>query len=162
MKLSTASPDAFIVAMAAALVYVPQRLEHNILTEATRNAEQIVRQFKTLRKYYTQNIVKKALASQALKPAIDHQSRADGIPLPATMIHDLSELLNEQGTTIKLYSEFPFPNRNNRVLDEFEHNAWAALTGDASQSFVQRQRLGEREVVRVAVADTMVSEVCVG
>ncbi len=160
-KMSVPTVLVLMVAIAATLVYVPQRLEHNIVSGVTREAERTVRQFKTLRAYYTQNIVKKALASGALKPAIDHQGREDGIPLPATMIHDLSELLNEQGTTIRLYSEFPFPNRRDRPLDAFEHDAWSALNTDASRSFVERHTLEGREVVRVAVADTMVSEVCV-
>jgi hypothetical protein len=50
-----------------------------------------------------------------------------GIPVPATFIHDISELLKEEATSILLYSRYPFPNRAKRQHDEFQAAAWNYL-----------------------------------
>ena len=88
-----------------------------------------------LRSYYTNNVVSKILSNSAIKPAIDHADRKDKIPLPATMIHDLSDQLNEQGISIKLYSQYPFPNRAQRRLDDFQQQAWDFLNANPENIF---------------------------
>ena len=52
-----------------------------------------------------------------MKVAVDHAG-ADAIPLPATMIHDLSARLSksELGVRLRLYSSHPFPSRKDRTL----------------------------------------------
>jgi methyl-accepting chemotaxis protein len=88
----------------------------------------------------------------------------DGIPLPATLIHDMSELLSKKSgdnVKLKLYSEYPFPNRKDRKLDEFGKQALAAFAGDPSSVFVRQEKFEGMDVVRVAVADKMVAQACV-
>ena len=118
-------------------------------------------QFKALRKYCAQNVVKKAIGNGACHRIVQSRFRGSTIPLPATMIHELSEVLGEQGTTLKLYSPFPFPNRADRTLDTFADSAWEALSTDPDKPFVQTETVDGHEVVRVGIADTMVAEVCV-
>jgi methyl-accepting chemotaxis protein len=143
------------------LIAVPLVSENNLKRTAAENAQRTVKQFKILRSYYTKNIIAKALASKALKPSIGHKGTPGQIPLPATLIHDLSELLTEAGTTLKLYSPYPFPNRANRKMDSFGDQAWEALTSDPATPFVRSVVIDDREIVRVAVSDTMVSPICV-
>ena len=50
-------------------------------------------QFRALRSYYTEHVVNKVKASGALNILSAHDCGPDTIPLPATMIHDLSEVL---------------------------------------------------------------------
>ena len=77
------------------------------------------------------------------------------------MILDLSKILREQGTVINLYSPLPFPNRKDRVMDEFGKDAWAALLQDPTSVFVRRDVMNGSEVVRVAVGDTLSAQGCV-
>lgn len=96
-----------------------------------------------------------------MKPAINHKDDPNAFPLPATMIHDLSALLKNEGTTVNLYSAYPFPNRKSRVLDTFQTDAWDYLVKNPESVFVEEMHKDGKSIVRVAVADTMVAQGCV-
>ncbi len=150
-----------IVSLATLLWIVSNKISENTLNEAIYQAEKTVNQFKTIRAYYTQNVVSKVIAGSDLKPSVNHKNDKGKIPLPATMIHDLSELLEKNGTKIKLYSAYPFPNRNNRVLDDFEQQAWDRISQDPELTFSKPVKIDGKAYLRVASADLMVSPVCV-
>ena len=155
-------PVALVAGLIAVWFTLPEMVAERTRAGAISNATQTVNQFKTLRGYYTKAVVKKALASGALKPSFNHAEEADGVPLPATLIHDMSELLAEQDTTLALYSAYPFPIRADRRLDAFQEEAWAFLSENPDEIFTRQEMRDGREVMRVAVADRMVAEVCVG
>jgi len=144
-----------------AVLNIPDILEKNVVMSAVQTAENNVRQFKVLRKYYVKYVIKKVLKGSDLKASFNHRNDPNAIPLPATLIHDLSEELSEAGTSLKLYSLYPFPNRAERVNDEFANSAWQALSKNVEQTFSQVETINNRVNVRVAVADTMVSDACV-
>lgn len=152
----------FLLAIVVLFYYLPIRIENNTVTEAIVSAEKTVQQFKVLRKYYVDNVVGKVLTNSDFKGAINHKDDPKAIPLPATMIHDLSRILKDKGTTILLYSKYPFPNRNSRALDKFQENAWDSLQRSPDKKFVKQDVQGDQKVVRVAIADFMVSNACVG
>jgi methyl-accepting chemotaxis protein len=129
--------------------------------DAIADAQQTVNQFKALRKYYTENVVAKIVAKGDLKVSFDHRDNADTVPLPATMIHDLSGLFKEEGTSLKLYSPLPFPNRKDRVLDKFGEEAWAFLKNNPDKAFHRVESSEGKTVVRVALADKLVAPACV-
>ena len=154
-------PIVMVIGMLIMWLMLPPVIDNNVRNDATRHAEQIAHQFKTIRSYYTKSVVKKAVANGALKPSFNHSNEKNGIPLPATLIHDLSELLNEENTTIALYSQFPFPIRRDRELDTFQQQAWEALSKNPERPFVLQETHDGQEVIRVAVADRMVADACV-
>ncbi len=154
-------PIALILGVGALSFYVPSAVEENVRTAAIQAATQTVGQFKTLRGYYTKSVIKKVLANGGVKPSFNHKSEPGSIPLPATVIHDMSELLEQEDTRIKLFSPFPFPNRKERQLDSFQNEAWEALTANPDEIFARQESINGKEVVRVAVADRMVAEACV-
>ena len=119
------------------------------------SATQTVSQFKTLRAYYTKNIIKKVLANGSIKPSIDHEGKENTVPLPATVIHDLSALLAEEDTRLNLYSGFPFPNRADRQLDPYQKQAWEFLSKNPDETFVREETIDGKKVVRVAIADRL-------
>src|SRR5688500_16119570 len=100
-------PLAVIAAIAASWLVVPRVIADNATAEAVTASQQIAAQFKTIRGYYTDKVVGKLTKEGSLKPAIDHEGDAKAIPLPATMIHDLSALLAKQDIAINLYSKYP-------------------------------------------------------
>lgn len=151
----------FTMAIIALGFYIPQQIEERAVEGATTASEQTANQYKVLRKYYVQNIVNKVKAGSDMKPAINHKDDPNAFPLPATMIHDLSALLKNEGTTVNLYSAFPFPNRKSRVLDNFQTEAWDYLVKNPKSVYVKESNQAGKTVVRVAVADTMVAQGCV-
>jgi len=135
--------------------------EKNSRAAAVLSAENTVKQFKTLRAYYTKNVLKKVKANSDLRPTVNPGNNPKEISLPATMTHELSTELSKQGIIVNLYSGSPFPNRKNRQLDSFQQEAWDALTKNSTQSLNKVEKFNGESVVRVAMADTMVDASCV-
>ncbi len=154
-------PLVVIAGIATLWVLVPRMIVANATEEAAAQGQQIVEQFKAVRTYYTTNVVNKVLKEGTFKAASDHAGNDKAIPLPATMIHDLGALLAKQDTTLTLYSRFPFPNRKDRKLDEFQQKTWDYLSANPNGVMSQNEERDGKNVVRVAVADTMVTQACV-
>lgn len=151
----------FVVVLVLLSLWLPNLAEKNVRDAAIVSAERTVQQFKTLRSYYTKSIVKKVIAGSDLRPTVNPGDKPNEFPLPATMIHELSAELAKQGVNVSLYSGFPFPNRKNRELDSFQQGAWDSLQADPTRRVDGIETIGGESFVRVAVADTMVSEGCV-
>jgi len=147
-----------------AVVYLHRTSRKTALAAAEAHARDTIGQFRTLRGYYTDKVVKKVVNGGNLRVSFEHETDPGAIPLPATMIHDLGELLhgrNGGGLQLRLYSKFPFPNRRARTLDAFAQKALEALAADPDVPYVEPDLTPGREVVRVAVADRMTAEACV-
>ncbi len=147
------------------IIYISNVSLQNTQEGSKLNALSIIDQFKTLRGYYVKSVVKKVKGNDTgLKISYDHKTMPDAIPLPATLIHDMSELLSEKGEDkikLKLYSDYPFPNRANRKLDGFGQEALTFFKSNPDQPFVKQETMSGQEVVRVAVADKLVAQACV-
>ncbi len=154
-------PVVVIAGIVAVWFIIPRMISANANDEALAASKQIANQFKIIRGYYTEDVVSKVVKSGALKASFDHKTDDKAIPLPATMIHDLSGLLSKQDTTLTLFSEYPFPNRKDRVLDDFQRGAWDYLTKNPQDSFSRTGVRDGRTMLRVAVADTMTAQACV-
>lgn len=144
-------------------VWIHREAEKIAVQNARQQAMETATQFKLLRGYYTKNIISVVKADGNVMPGIQHKNNAKMIPLPATMLHDLSATISEQsGTQIKLYSKFPFPNRQSRQMDAYQQAAWQALsTGQTDVYSEEAEHQGE-PVLRVGIADKMVVQACVG
>ena len=70
--------------------YVPSITEENAIKTAINSAESTVKQYKTIRGYYTKNIIKKILPIADISPDYIHKDNPNKIPLPATFIHEIS------------------------------------------------------------------------
>ena len=154
-------PIAIIMCVAAIALIVPKMMAENARDQATRQGQQVADQFKIIRGYYTRNVIKKVVKSGSLKPSVNHKNEANGVPLPATFIQDVSKLLAKKDMNVNLYSGFPWPNRKDRKLDEFQSKAWAYLTANPDKVFSKQVTVKGKEVVRVAVSDKMVAKGCV-
>ena len=152
-----------VFGLAGALFQVSRMTREATVADATRNALNEIQKFKLLRSYYTKNVVMKVKGASDMRISYNHASNDNAIPLPATMIHDLSQLFkeNEAGSTLKLYSSKPFPNRAKRTLDGFGRQALAAFNGGLKDPFVRVQENGPHTNVRVAIPDLLVAQACV-
>jgi PAS domain S-box-containing protein len=133
----------------------------NARDNATASARATVSHFKKIREYYTSHVISKVLRDGNLEPTVDHKTNPRGVPLPATLVHDLSALMAHEDTSLNLYSTFPFPNRRERQLDEFQTEAWDFLVRNPDDIFTRDMAVDGKRVVRVAIADRMVTRDCV-
>ncbi|MCL9782053.1 methyl-accepting chemotaxis protein [Vibrio sp. S4M6] len=140
-------------------VYLPHIEKQALIQASTNDAISTVSQFKTLRGYYTKNVISKAKAF-GMKPHYEHSGK-DSIPLPATLVHELSDLISSEGLSFKLFSAFPFPNRANRQLNDFQKRAWQALQADPKKPFIEIGDTPNGPMLQVALADTMQAQGCV-
>lgn len=152
---------AFGVGATMLLMYGSTR--SSTIENSIEHAVSTINQYKTLRGYYTANVVKKVKNTTDLSIAYDHADHQDTIPLPATMIHDLSRILagETNGLRLKLYSAYPFPHRQNRELDDFMKRAITRFESNPEGILSEETELGGEPVVRVAISDRMVAEACV-
>jgi C4-dicarboxylate-specific signal transduction histidine kinase len=153
-------PLMVIAAISAVWFIVPRKVAGSATDQAVLSGRSMATQFKTLREYYTDNVVDKIITEGTFKASSGHKGDAKAIPLPVTMILDLSAILEKQNTAISLYSKFPFPNRENRLLDSFQQEAWDFLTRNPRETYSRQEMLNGKQVVRVAVADVM-GQACV-
>ena len=154
-------PLALIAAIAATWLIVPRLITANAVDEAEMASRQMAEQFKSIRTYYTQNVVNKVVKDGSMKASFDHKANDKLIPLPATFLQDLSALFAKDDVTLSLYSKYPFPNRKDRRLDAFQQEAWDFLTANPKSTFSRGEERNGKQIVRVAVADTMVAQSCV-
>lgn len=154
-------PVAALIGVVAMAFIMPAEIADNVKANAADSATQIVRQFKTIRGYYTKNVIKKVVKDGNLKPSFNHATEEKGVPLPATFIHDVSKLLAEEDTSVSLYSPYPFPNRADRKLDGFQQAAWDHLVANPDGKFIRQETIKGKTIVRVGIADKMVAEGCV-
>ncbi len=148
--------------MIGTVIAVPYMVRNSIKSSVLEASLVSLSQFKALRGYYTVNVVKKVTSGSDLVPSFNHQGDPGKIPLPATMIHDLSKLMEkEKGVSLKLYSAYPFPNRQDRRLDSFQSSAWDAFSEYPNETVSNVSVVGERSIMRVAVADVMQNYTCV-
>jgi methyl-accepting chemotaxis protein len=160
-RLIVPVPIAVMIAVAVIWMTVPQLVDSMATTDAVLANQQVAAEFKTMRTYYTKNVVDKVLRSGAFRADVDHQNNDKVIPLPATFVHDLSAALENRDTTVSLVSPFPFPARRDRKLDDFQQQAWSYLTAHPDETFARSEVRDGRHTVRVAIADTMSAQSCV-
>lgn len=152
---------ATVLGVLAAWALLPGLMSRSTETTVVASAEETANQFKAIRAYYTNNVISKAVKSKGLTPMIDHKGSPEGIPLPATFIHDMSEILQKEDMSVALYSAYPFPNRKDRALDAFQKEAWEFLRANPDEKFVAHEEIDGIPFVRVAISDKMSSQACV-
>jgi methyl-accepting chemotaxis protein len=154
-------PIAIVVAVVAIWATVPRIVDNMAMTDAILTNQQVAGEFKTIRAYYTENVVNKVVKDGAFQANVDHKNNSKVIPLPATFLHDMGTALKDKDTTLTLFSQYPFPDRKDRKLDDFQEQAWTFLNAHPSEIFSQLDIRDGKHIVRVAVADTMSAQSCV-
>lgn len=126
---------------------------------STEFAEQNAKQHLILRKFYTDKIIKVVKENSNIPIGWGpDRDKNNSIPLPLTLMFEISEeVQNHEGLIhYKIYSENPFSQRSQRVLDPFQKQALKQIS--AGENIVYE--LGDN-YVRAAVPDPMVSGACI-
>ncbi|MCK5855065.1 MAG: DUF3365 domain-containing protein, partial [Sulfurovaceae bacterium] len=143
--------------------FIPHITEKATIKSMTREAVNSVEKIKLTRAYYVKNVVKdvKEFGSE-LSFSHDHDGVNGVLPLPTTMIHDLSTVFSKNtGLTYGLYSEYPFKNRSDRVLTPFQLEAIKFTKKNPKGLYIKREIFEGEEVLRVATTDFMTDKSCV-
>jgi methyl-accepting chemotaxis protein len=141
---------------------ISQRSERLAVESTTAAAMDTIEQFRILRAYYTEFVANKVVKGGKMTLSPDHKTNPKAIPLPATLIQDLSAKLAERsnGTRLDLYSKFPFPSRASRQIDVFQRDSLDYLAQHPKETFSRYEADGAEPRVRIAVADVM-TQACV-
>lgn len=135
----------------------------NVETVGVNKAKALADQVKTLRSFYTQQVVSRAKLS-GMNINYDWDTKPNTLPLPATFTNVLGKHIKKQnpGTAIRLYSRYPFPHRKaTETYDPFEMEALRVLEQNPKTSFYRKEIINGRLSMRYAIADVM-QESCVG
>lgn len=151
-----------LLSIAGITYFTPIIIEKNIQTQVIQNSNLLVDHIRTFRSYYTEHVVKKIKSQSNFKINYDHKTNSHTLPLPATMVHDIGEEFTKKGNIkVQMYSNYPFPHRANRVLDQFEKDSLAYLIKNPEKIYAKRAQYDGIEVIRVAIPDVFSAESCV-
>jgi PAS domain S-box-containing protein len=92
----------------------------------------------------------------------EHAGVDGKLAFPTSVIHELSDIYTKNtGVTIRLYSNFPFKPKADRVLSPIQKEALHHVEQSEDGVWVKRDKIDGKEVLRVAVADFMSQQACV-
>gem|GEM_PF-2053308 len=150
-----------LIGLIIIIIVIPILVQANTEQSSINTAKRSLEQFKVLRGYYTDNVIRKAQGKGGLVASYDHRQDPNKIPLPATMIHDLSEEFSQEAGKFRLYSMYPFANRASRRLDDFQRSAWDILSQQSEQLVTSLDKVNDRVMLRVAISDQMQVQACI-
>jgi PAS domain S-box-containing protein len=164
-KIATSILIAAIVMILSFFYFIPYITETYIVRSVSKHAMHGIENIKLTRKYYLQRVVND-IKSQKLPVTFsyDHKDKIGVLPLPATLIHDLSEIYSDKktGVSYALYSAYPFKNRiMEHRLDDFQKEALSYTETHPNKPYIKRQLFNGRDTLRVATADVMTEQSCV-
>ena len=141
--------------------FIPYITEKNIIELVVQNSKNTVEQIKLTRTYYLDSIVSDIKKNTQMKFLVDHLKDDKALPLPATLIHDLSKIYSKNtGVKFKTYSKYPFKNRKDRVLSKKDYETLEKIEAK-NGLVVTKDTIENKAVLKVAIADYMVEESCV-
>jgi serine phosphatase RsbU (regulator of sigma subunit) len=154
--------SAFIIALSLFLV-IFYLCRQSFVNSAELVAIDSTKLIQDMRTFYSKEVVTKLSDIKDIHVAADHFGKPNTIPLPATFILDTSDIISKKDLALKfrLYSAYPFKNRENRVLDGFEKKSIEYLQKNPTSYFSQTDELNGEPILRVAVPELMVSQSCV-
>jgi methyl-accepting chemotaxis protein len=144
-----------VVTTAIAFMLYMKKTNTELAGVATASA--VANQVTSLRTFYTSEVVARA-HDVGMRVNYDFGGRRDTLPLPATFVKVLGEHIahDHPGTSIRLYSRFPFPHRAaTETYDDFEKQALNSLEQRPDTPVWTLATIGGRRSVRYAVADVM-------
>ncbi|WP_271273167.1 EAL domain-containing protein [Aliamphritea hakodatensis] len=140
----------------------PYLLEWFVTKTAVDNAQQQAATFRNIRNYYSEQVVSKVTGSGQFSVMADHQTSAAGVPVPATFLIEMVDYDQPQELVMTdLISPYPFKNRIERKMDEYQKRAWKAVQANPDEFYVELLEQDGKMMVRAAQADTLNAPACV-
>ena len=139
--------------------YLYEDIIRNSLTQSMANT--YLKTLSQLQSYYAKEIVPRAVnigSELTFAPAAEPSK----IPFPATFTNEFGDHLKKSDLQLdlKLYSNYPFKNKEDRVLDTFSQEAISYLEQKKGASYSIKQENDSGQIMRVATPVYM-GESCV-
>ncbi|WP_151671869.1 ATP-binding protein [Nitrincola schmidtii] len=121
-NLMALSAFLFASVFLALSVWVVRETEEDHLLRAARNYSNAIESF---RNFYTEVIVSPLVGHPWVIITEHYRDQGGAIPIPATMTIDLVDYMSQRDETIdaRLVSDFPFPQRADRLITPFDIDA---------------------------------------
>ncbi len=151
-----------IIIITSLFFFIPYITEKNITELVVQNSKNSVEQITLTRTYYLDSIVSDIKKyNPDMKFLADHINDDRALPLPATIIHDLSELYSQKsGVKFRTYSKYPFKNRANRKLSLKDKEILDSIAKNDGL-MILKDKIDNKPVLKVAIADYMTNISCV-
>lgn len=141
------------------------RFEEQAKKAALEDVDKMANALKIIRGKYTKEVVGRVKKFSDMKIHFNYKDEkydtTGAIPLPATLSMDIAKALSNQETTISLYSPYPFPNRSNRVLTDFQKKAFKFFENNKESNDPFYEFDLSNGLLKYAIPDKMVSLVCI-
>ena len=100
---------------------------------------------------YSQNVVNRLNKIKDIQVVPNYHNLPNAIPNPATYTIELGKSLSSEinGTTLSLFSEYPFPHRRNTggPQNSFQREAIEYLKIDSSKPFYRREKVKNQDLI---------------
>jgi two-component system, sensor histidine kinase and response regulator len=135
-------------ALSLFVIYLDRAYRQGSLVQAAQNYSDTITNF---RDFYLQEVVARVQGSD-IAVTHDYRMMDKAIPIPATMVLDLSDYLNSKDleVTIALLSDYPFPARTGRALADFDVKALNSLRETGSDKFYEFVHENDETVLHFA------------
>ncbi|MGP2658121.1 ATP-binding protein [Malaciobacter sp. WC5094] len=150
-----------IILTVSMVFIIPQYTKQNNHKQMQQKAQELITNLKKTRAYYTKNVINKIKNNKDITINYNHAENKNTIPLPATLLHDLSVILPNNNIKIKMYSNYPFPNRKDRVLSKHEKETLSYLVNNPNQIYTKEIKDYSNKFYKVAIADIFTDMSCV-
>ncbi|NCB11888.1 MAG: response regulator [Erysipelotrichia bacterium] len=150
-----------VILLVIMIFIIPKYSYENQKIIMEKKAIDIVNNLKKIRAYYTEYIIKELKNHPDITIDLDHKIKDGTIPLPATLLHDFTELLAEEDMEIELYSEYPFENRKDRVLNDFQKESLSYLINNPTEIYSKIIQTPMGKKFAVAIPDIFFEQTCV-
>ncbi|AFY40241.1 adenylate/guanylate cyclase [[Leptolyngbya] sp. PCC 7376] len=158
-KIVLALTLLFCVGATLTVVSVRQLSSELIESQASQNAAISLHNIQVARTLYSDDVVRRIRDIPGITVAHNYKDIEGGIPVPATYFIELGEKIseNEQGVNVRVYSDYPFPGREETggARDKFEREAIAFLEKNPDKVFSNIESFADRWSLRYAEADIM-------
>jgi signal transduction histidine kinase len=151
-----------IIILISLFFFIPYITKSNVNELVVQNSKDVVNQIKLTRSYYLKNIVNKIKDNNtSLIFVSNHRDFNNTLPLPATIIHDLSNIFSANtGNKFRTYSNYPFQNRLNRILSTNDKETLKNIK-NSNGIYITKGIINNKPVLKVAIADYMSDMSCV-
>ncbi len=151
-----------IIMLVGLFYLIPYLTKEQLKQDAYEESERLATYIRMFRSYYTSDVLSKIKKHTDLKVNFDHKSSDTTVPLPATVVHDLGQLFTSGSkVSVQMYSNFPFPNRKDRVLDKFQQESLKYILENNDKPYSREDIKNGKLVYRTAFADYLYSDSCV-
>ena len=149
----------FCLGLGTALAHMESLSADLINSQAIDHAQLFAQSIINARTLYSDKAANRARQVPGFVVDYNYAEIPGAIPNPATFVIELGEHISEKmpGTVVRLYSDYPFPHRQNSggAKDDFEREALESLREDPSKPFYNFEDYQGLRSLRYAQADIM-------